>query len=79
MSFDQEGRFVFNQDFSVKWNGSQENKIFALNFSRHCHGISEPQTSLMAWRSATIANVVLDEKLYLNEKQVPNFMSYIKH
>ena len=79
ISFDQEDRFVFNQDFSVKWNGPTDNKIFALNFSRHCHGISEPQTSLMAWRSATIANVVLGEKLYLTQKQVPNFMSYIKH
>lgn len=79
ISFDQEDRFVFNQDFSVKWNGPTDNKIFALNFSRHCHGISEPQTSLMAWRSATIANVVLGEKFYLTQKQVPNFMSYIKH
>ncbi len=78
ISFDQEGRFAFNQDFSVKWNGSTDNKVFALNFSRHCHGISEPQTSLMAWRSATIANVVLGEKLYLTSKQVPNFMSYTK-
>ena len=78
IGFDQEGRFAFNQDFSVKWNGSTDNKVFALNFSRHCHGISEPQTSLMAWRSATIANVVLGEKLYLTSKQVPNFMSYTK-
>lgn len=78
ISFDQEERFEFNKDFSVKWNGSTENKVFALNFSRHCHGISEPQTSLMAWRSATIANVVLEEKLYLTAKNAPNFMSYIK-
>ncbi|MEA9356096.1 SidA/IucD/PvdA family monooxygenase [Bacteriovorax sp. PP10] len=78
ISFDQEDRFIFNQDFSVKWNGSTDNKVFALNFSRHCHGISEPQTSLMAWRSATIANVVLGEKLYLTAKQAPNFMSYTK-
>lgn len=78
ISFDQEDRFVFNKDFSVKWNGSTDNKVFALNFSRHCHGISEPQTSLMAWRSATIANVILGEKLYLTAKNAPNFMSYIK-
>lgn len=78
ISFDEEERFVFNKDFSVKWNGSLDNKVFALNFSRHCHGISEPQTSLMAWRSATIANVVLGEKLYLKAAQAPNFMSYIK-
>jgi len=78
ISFDQEDRFVFNQDFSVKWNGSTDNKVFALNFSRHSHGISEPQTSLMAWRSATIANVLLGEKLYLKAKKAPNFMSYIK-
>jgi lysine N6-hydroxylase len=74
--FDGEERFIFNPNFSVKWEGPLENKIFALNFSRHCHGISEPQTSLMAWRSALIANEVTGLKLYPTHNHVPNFMSY---
>lgn len=76
LQFDEEERFVFNKDFSVQWTGPAENKIFALNFSRHCHGISEPQTSLMAWRSSLICNVLHNEMIYPQDHQVPNFMSY---
>ncbi len=39
-------------DFTVEWNGTQGNNIFAVNASMHTHGIAEPQLSLMAWRSA---------------------------
>ena len=76
IQFDNEERFTFNKNFSVKWDGPAENRIFALNFSRHSHGISEPQTSLMAWRSAVIANELSNEKLYLKTKPVPNFMNF---
>ena len=76
IKFDEDGRFVFNKTFSVKWNGPQYNKIYALNFSRHSHGISEPQTSLMAWRSAVIANDLSSSVIYSQDNHVSNFMSY---
>ena len=76
IQFDSEERFVFNKNFSVKWDGPESNRIFALNFSRHSHGISEPQTSLMAWRSALIANEISNEKIYLKTKPVANFMNF---
>jgi lysine N6-hydroxylase len=78
LNLDEEGRFILNESFKVNWDGPAENKIYALNFSRHSHGISEPQTSLMAWRSAMIANDVVGEKLYLKAPHAPNFMNYIK-
>ena len=74
--FDENGRFQLNKDFTVKWEGPNENKIFALNFSRHMHGISEPQTSLMAWRSAVVTNTILNENFYQVNNQVRNFMNY---
>lgn len=77
IEFDEEDRFIFNKNFSVKWDGPEENKIFALNFSRHSHGISEPQTSLMAWRSSVITNDVTGLEIYKQNNHVPNFMSYI--
>lgn len=52
LHFDEQGRFIIRRNFDLDWKGTQENKIYALNFSRHRHGISEPQTSLMARRSA---------------------------
>lgn len=74
--FDQDQRFVLNKNFTIKWEGPAENKIFALNFSRHTHGISEPQTSLMAWRSAIVTNTILNEEFYKINNQVKNFMIY---
>ncbi len=74
--FDENGRFQLNKNFTVQWEGPQENKIFALNFSRHMHGISEPQTSLMAWRSAVVTNTILKENFYQINNQVRNFMNY---
>lgn len=76
IDFDSNGRFILQKNFSVKWKGPKVNKIYAMNFSRHGHGISEPQTSLMAWRSASILNDLLGKEHYQTSKTVPNFVSY---
>ncbi|GAJ93687.1 lysine N(6)-hydroxylase/L-ornithine N(5)-oxygenase family protein [Agrobacterium sp. SHOUNA12C] len=55
------GEPVLESDFSVAWDGPPENKIFVLNGGRNSHGIAEPQLSLAAWRSAVIANALLDK------------------
>lgn len=54
-----EQQFLLNRDYSIDWNGSDSNKIYAVNAGRYTHGISEPQMSLMCWRSATIVNDLL--------------------
>lgn len=77
ITFDHDARFIINKDFTIKWDGPKENKIFALNFSRHNHGISEPQTSLMAWRSGVVTNTILDKEFYKMNHYVKNFMSFI--
>lgn len=46
-------------DFALDWNGPADRRIFVLNAGRLCHGIAEPQLSLMAWRSAVITNALL--------------------
>lgn len=76
ISFDLAGRFNFNSDFSLKTHYGEKNKIFALNFSRHGHGIAEPQTSLMAWRSATVLNSLLGREHFQTKNSVPNFINY---
>ena len=76
VSFDLKGRFIFNEDFSIKWKGELTNKIFALNFSRHGHGIAEPQTSLMAWRSATVINSLTSTSHFQTKNNVANFINY---
>ncbi|TDT93702.1 lysine/ornithine N-monooxygenase [Azorhizobium sp. AG788] len=58
IAFDRKGLFQVNPDFSLTWDGPRQNRIFALNASRHSHGIAEPQLSLMAWRSSVVANAL---------------------
>ncbi|SET20264.1 lysine N6-hydroxylase [Nitrosomonas marina] len=74
--FDQNDCFCVNRDFSVQWDGHVRNRIFVQNFSRYEHGIFEPQTSLMAWRSAVITNAISQSEIYETENFAPNFLSY---
>lgn len=78
LSFDSEGRFIINRNFDLEWKGPAKNKIYALNFSRHRHGIAEPQTSLMAWRSATIINDMTNKEIYKNNNVAPSFVHFGK-
>lgn len=61
---DAQGRPSLDENFRMRWQGPAENHIYAVNFSRHGHGIAEPQTSLMAWRSATILNDLLGREAF---------------
>ncbi|PTN13076.1 lysine N(6)-hydroxylase/L-ornithine N(5)-oxygenase family protein [Nitrosomonas aestuarii] len=74
--FDESNCFQVNKDFSIQWEGSVNNKIFVQNFSRYEHGIFEPQTSLMAWRSAVITNAISQKTIYQINNFAPNFLSY---
>ncbi len=76
ISLDSESRFQFKKSYSVQWDGPKENRIYALNFSRHNHGIIDPQTSLMAWRSAVVINDLANEKIYQTEQMHENFVEY---
>lgn len=79
LALDDQERFIVNQDFSLKLNqGNQQGKIFVQNFSRHGHGISEPQTSLMPWRSATIINSLLGHEFYKTNLEKSNFINFCR-
>ncbi|GIJ51790.1 L-lysine 6-monooxygenase [Virgisporangium aliadipatigenens] len=55
---------VVRRDFSLDWDGPEESAIFVQNGARHSHGIADPNLSLLAWRSAVIANSLLGKQLY---------------
>lgn len=59
-----EGEYRVNTDFTLNWDGPQENGLFAVNAGMHSLGIAEPQLSLMAWRSARILNRALGRDLF---------------
>lgn len=78
LELDEKGRPILSRSFQVRWQGPETNKIFALNMSRHQHGIAEPQTSLMAWRSAMIINDLVGTDFY-NTRTAPAFIKYGKN
>ena len=77
--FDKQGRFNFDKSYAINWDGPQDNRIYALNFSRHQHGIIDPQTNLMAWRSGVVVNDLLKEKVYQTEAKRKNFVEYDRY
>lgn len=74
--FDHGNRFRLNDNFQLDWKHSATNKIYALNFGRHIHGIAEPQTSLMAWRSGKIINDLTNKTIYPGVNAVDNFTQH---
>lgn len=76
IQFDAAGRLTVNQSYAVDWQGPAENRIYALNFSRHQHGIIDPQTNLMAWRSAMVVNDLTGKQLYRTANKRKMFVEY---
>lgn len=75
INFSEQGQFQLDENFRVSWEGPEQNHIYAVNFGRHSHGIAEPQTSLMAWRSATILNDLLGYRYFATTEIVQGFLS----
>ncbi|MDY6919334.1 MAG: SidA/IucD/PvdA family monooxygenase [Pseudomonadota bacterium] len=64
----EDGCLAMQDNYRIRWQGSERNRIYAVNASRHHHGIVDPQTSLMAWRGANIVNDLLGQPLYQLEQ-----------
>jgi lysine N6-hydroxylase len=63
MSWDRDG-FPVRADFSVEWDGPPGLRIYAQDAARHMRGVADPNLSLMAWRSAIIANSLTGRQIY---------------
>jgi lysine N6-hydroxylase len=61
---DGTGAITLDQHFRLAWEGPRGARIYVLNGGLHSHGIAEPQLSLMAWRSAVIANDLAGRACY---------------
>ncbi|HXV92057.1 MAG TPA: SidA/IucD/PvdA family monooxygenase [Pseudonocardia sp.] len=60
----RQGRPVVRSDFSLDWDGPAEHRIYVQNAARHEFGVADPNLSLLAWRSAIIANSLLGRERY---------------
>jgi lysine N6-hydroxylase len=63
IGWDRDG-YVVRSDFSIEWDGPPGLHIYAQNAARHMRGVADPNLSLMAWRSAVIANSLLGRTVY---------------
>lgn len=61
--WDKDG-YAVRSDFSIEWDGPPGLHIYAQNAARHMRGVADPNLSLMAWRSAVIANSLLGRAVY---------------
>lgn len=59
-----DGLPVVRPDFSLQWDGPAEHRIYVQNAARREYGVADPNLSLLAWRSAVIANSLLGLRRY---------------
>ena len=74
---DNKDRLLIDRDYKLQTD--LEAPIYMMNFSRHGHGVADPQTSLMSWRSAVIANSILGKETYQVNQIQNGFLNYFKH
>ncbi|HET9847113.1 MAG TPA: SidA/IucD/PvdA family monooxygenase [Candidatus Dormibacteraeota bacterium] len=63
MRWDRDG-FPVRSDFSIEWDGPPGLRVYAQDAARHMRGVADPNLSLVAWRSAIIANSLLGREVY---------------
>ena len=63
LSWDRDG-FPVRADFSIAWDGPANLRIYVQDAARNMRGVADPNLSLMAWRSAIIANSLLGKTVY---------------
>jgi lysine N6-hydroxylase len=61
---DGSGGLDIDEHFRLAWDNPSGTRIYVLNGGLRSHGIAEPQLSLMAWRSAVIANDLVGQNYY---------------
>jgi lysine N6-hydroxylase len=61
---ERDGGLALDDNYRVQWDGHPGSQIYVQNAARHSHGIADPNLSLVAWRSAIIANSLLGKAIY---------------
>ncbi|MFJ3202320.1 lysine N(6)-hydroxylase/L-ornithine N(5)-oxygenase family protein [Streptomyces sp. NPDC086989] len=59
-----DGLPVVRSDFSLDWDGPADHRVYVQNAARREFGVADPNLSLLAWRSAVIANSLLGHERY---------------
>ncbi|TPQ18610.1 lysine N(6)-hydroxylase/L-ornithine N(5)-oxygenase family protein [Streptomyces sporangiiformans] len=64
IELDDAGELMVESDYSLRWKGPDGHRIFALNRSRHTHGIPDANLTLLPVRSATVINSLFEREIF---------------
>jgi lysine/ornithine N-monooxygenase len=64
IAVDETGEMILEPDYSVRWNGGNGHRIFALNRGRMSHGIPDANLTLLPIRSAIVLNSLFGRQLF---------------
>lgn len=59
-----ESGYLIDKDYSIKMNRGIRGRVYLQNGAKHTHGISDPNLSLLAWRSANIINSIAGRSIF---------------
>lgn len=63
VELDDAGGMIIDADYSVRWKGSGDSRIYALNRARLSHGIPDANLTLLPVRAALVLNSILERQL----------------
>jgi lysine N6-hydroxylase len=61
---DEHGGPIVEDDFSIRWAGPPEHRLFAQNRGQFVHGLADKNLSLLAMRSAIIINALFEREVF---------------
>ena len=61
---DDDGELVLDRDYSVRWDGPDNHRIYALNRARMSHGIPDANLTLLPVRAATVLNSMFGREMF---------------
>lgn len=74
--FEREGDEIrIDADFAAVWDGPPGRRVFLLNAARGQRGLSDPNLSLMAWRSQRVIDRIRGKR-DAGDRQLPAFVSW---
>ena len=64
LDVDEDGDMVIEEDYSVRWKGMDDHRIYALNRARFSHGIPDANLTLLPVRAAMVINSMLGCEMF---------------
>jgi lysine N6-hydroxylase len=69
---DEDGEMVMDRDYSVRWPGRTNHRVYAMNRGRMSHGIPDANLTLLPVRSAIVLNAMFGRELFeINDDLCP--------